>query len=455
MKSLMIAAMHSGAGKTVVSCSLMAALKKRGFRVQAFKSGPDYIDPMFHRRVLGLESRNLDLFLQGREGVRRSFAGACGEIAVIEGAMGYYDGLGGGTKASAWELADLLEVPVILVLRPKGSGITLAAQLHGLQSFRPNSRIAGVLLNDCPPHLAEMLVPVLETECGVPVLGFLPPMEEARLESRRLGLLTPAEVEHFSRRMAVLADALEKNADLDALLALSAEKESHPDPSGKTPPRCRIAVARDEAFCFQYADNLNALRRAGAELSFFSPIRDSALPEATDGLYLCGGYPELYAGQLAQNRSMCDAVRTAVVSGLPTVAECGGFLYLQQRLEDEEGVFQPMCAALPGEGFRTNRLQRFGYLTLEAGKDSLLFRSGEQIPAHEFHYWDSSENGTAFTARKADGRSWRCGFAGASLYAAFPHLNFNGVLPLAERFAEACVNREKREQERATDLYEG
>ena len=216
------------------------------------------------------------------------------------------------------------------------------------------------------------------------------------------------------------------------------------------PVRCRIAVARDEAFCFHYADNLDALRRAGAELCFFSPLRDSALPGEADGLYLCGGYPELYAGQLAKNRSMCEAIRTAVLSGKPTVAECGGFLYLQQRLEDTDGVFRPMCAALPGEGFRTDRLRRFGYLTLEADEDSLLFRTGDQIPAHEFHYWDGSENGIAFTARKSDGRNWRCGFAGEKLYAAFPHLHFNGALPLADRFAEACLNDKKQKRKADT-----
>ena len=444
MKSIMIAAMNSGAGKTVVSCSLMAALKKRGFLVQGFKSGPDYIDPMFHSRVLGVNSRNLDLFLQGTEGVRRSFASACGDVAVIEGAMGYYDGLGGGTEASAWELAGLLEVPAILTLRPKGSGITMAAQLHGLQTFRQDSRIAGILLNDCMPRTAERLAPLLERECGLPVLGFLPTMEEARLESRHLGLLTAAEVENFAGRMGTLAAALEENADLDALLALTSEKKTGRKTPAAAPVRCRIAVARDEAFCFHYADNLDALRNAGAELCFFSPLRDSALPEQADGLYLCGGYPELYAGRLAQNDRMRAAIGAAILAGLPTVAECGGFLYLQQNLEDMEGERWPMCAALPGEGFRTDRLRRFGYLTMKAGEDSLLFRTGEEVPAHEFHYWDSSENGSAFSARKADGRSWRCGFAGEKLYAAFPHLHFNGTLPMAERFVEACVSGRRR-----------
>ena len=199
MKALMIGAMQSGAGKTVMSCALMAALKRRGLHVLAFKSGPDYIDPMFHSRVLGVESRNLDLFLQGEAGVRRSFASCQGDVALAEGAMGYYDGLNGGTEASAWELAGTLDLPTVLVLRPKGSGITLAAQVCGMRTFRPESRIAGLLLCDCSGRRAESLKMILERECGLPVLGYLPPMEEARLESRHLGLLTADEIEDFQR----------------------------------------------------------------------------------------------------------------------------------------------------------------------------------------------------------------------------------------------------------------
>ena len=445
MKSVMIAAMHSGAGKTVMSCALMAALKKRGLRVQAFKSGPDYIDPMFHSRVLGVESRNLDLFLQGEAGVKRSFSRASGDLALVEGAMGYYDGINGGTDASAWALADLLELPTILVLRPKGSGVSLAAQVCGMRDFRRESRIAGLLLADCTDPLAAMLRPILERECDLPVLGHLPPMEEARIESRHLGLLTAAEVEDLTARFDRIAETLEQSIDLDALLYLLPDREVKPYREERKAKRCRIAVARDEAFCFQYADNLDALQDARAELCFFSPLRDHALPEGVSGLYLSGGYPELHAESLARNRSMRDAIRGALSAGMPTVAECGGFLYLQQTLEDPQGVAFPMCGALPGQGFRTGKLQRFGYQTLTAETDSLLFQKGEIAPAHEFHYWDSTENGTALCSEKADGRSWRCGYADAQLYAAFPHLHFGGALPMARRFVKACEVYERTE----------
>ena len=281
-------------------------------------------------------------------------------------------------------------------------------------------------------------------------------MEEARLESRHLGLLTADEIEDFQARFDRIAEQTENSVDLDRLLALAAEtgsavgneqsgNEKFRQKACNTRPWCRIAVARDEAFCFHYADNLEALRQAGAELVFFSPLHNSHVPEA-EGLWLCGGYPELYARQLSENETVRIEVRERVLRGCPTVAECGGFLYLQESLEDPEGTAWPMCGALPGCGYKTGRLQRFGYLKLKAEADSLLFRAGEQIPVHEFHYWDSSENGTDLLAEKADGRSWRCGRVSDTLYAGFPHLHFGGELPLAERFVKACAEYEKHDK---------
>ena len=440
MKTLMIAAMQSGAGKTVTACALLAALKKRGLRLQAFKCGPDYIDPMFHERVLGVPSRNLDLFLQGENGVKRTLNRTDADFALIEGAMGYYDGLNNTDEASAWALARLTKTPVVLVVSPKGSGLTLAAQVRGLMDFRPDSGIAALLLASCPEARAASLSPVLEREAGLPVLGFLPPMDEARFESRHLGLMTAAEIGDLEVRLEKLGDAAARYIDLDRLLSLAGRWDAAQNASpaeGKTAPRVRIAVARDEAFCFTYADNLDTLREAGAELVFFSPLRDAALPEA-GGLYLPGGYPELHARALSENTAMRQSIQAAITRGMPTVAECGGFLYLQELLEDAAGNAYPMCGVLPGRGYKTPRLQRFGYLTLHAAEDSLLFRTGEEIPAHEFHYWESTENGAALIAEKADGRAWRCGYASPALYAAFPHLHFDGETPLAERFVKAC-----------------
>ena len=438
MKTLMIAAMQSGAGKTVTTCALLAALKKRGLRLQAFKCGPDYIDPMFHERVLGVASRNLDLFLQGEAAVKRTFSRAGADFALIEGAMGYYDGLNNTDEASAFALARLTKTPAVLVVSPKGSGLTLAAQIRGLAGFRPDNGIAALILANCPEARAAALAPVLEKETGLPVAGFLPPMDEARFESRHLGLMTAAEIGNLEARLEKLGDTAEHCMDLDRLVGLAGSWETdYGCKRAGQPARVRIAAARDEAFCFTYADNLDALREAGAEPVFFSPLHDTALPEA-DGLYLPGGYPELHARALSENTSMRLSIAAAIARGIPTVAECGGFLYLQEMLEDMSGQAYPMCGVLPGRGYKTTRLQRFGYLKLRAEEDSLLFRAGEAIPAHEFHYWDSTENGAALLAEKADGRIWRCGYASPTLYAAFPHLHFDGETPLAQRFVKAC-----------------
>ena len=438
MRTLMIAAMHSGAGKTVLSCALLAALKRRGLRPCAFKCGPDYIDPMFHERALGVPSRNLDLFLQGEAGVLKTLSRAPGELALIEGAMGFYDGLNDTEEASAYALARLTKTPVILAVSARGGAPTLSAQLRGMLAYRADCGIAGLILSNCPERRAAALMPRLAQETGLPVLGFLPPMEEARFDSRHLGLMTAAEIGDLSIRLTRLGEAAEQSIDLDRLLCLTGELDTGTLAVPLPAPRCRIAVARDEAFCFTYADNLDALREAGAALCFFSPLRDAALP-AAEGLYLPGGYPELYARELSENTAMRKSVAEAVARGLPTVAECGGFLYLQQSLEDSAGSLYPMCGALPGHGFRTPRLQRFGYQQLCAAEDSLLFRKGEAVPAHEFHYWDSTLPGTALRSEKADGRSWPCGYATPRLYAAFPHLHFGGALPLAERFVKVCT----------------
>ena len=444
MIQFLLAAPRSGSGKTTMTCALLMALKRRGCAPCAFKSGPDYIDPMFHRAVLGVESRNLDLFFSAPETVRTLYAkGAAGHgAAVCEGAMGFYDGLGGvSDRASAWHLADTLGLPVLLVVEPKGQSLTLAAELNGLVNFRTPSHIAGILLNNCTARMHALLAPMLEKETGLPVLGFLPKLPEAVIGSRHLGLYTAAEVENLQQKLALLADAAEEHIDWPRLLALC-EKEPPALPvEPATPPaRVRIAVAQDEAFCFTYAETLEAFRDAGAEVVFFSPLRDTALPENIGGLYLPGGYPELHARELSENTSLLHEIKRKIESGLPTAAECGGFLYLGQSLTDAEGQSWPMAGVLPGEAKDAGRLVRFGYAALSADSDSMLFRAGESFPIHEFHHWDSTANGTALAAKKpVGGAAWRCGSVNEHFYAGFPHLYWAGT-PLPQRFAAAAEN---------------
>lgn len=273
MLQMLIAAPNSGSGKTTVTIALLATLKARGLNPCAFKSGPDYIDPMFHRSVLGVESHNLDLFFSKPQIVQNLYNKSAADhgAAICEGAMGYYDGLGGTSDiASAWHLADTLNLPVLLVLRPKGASLTLAAQVRGLMSFRTPHHIAGIILNDCKENLYRILAPMLEKETGVPVIGYLPPMPKAAIESRHLGLKTAGEIENLQKKITLLHETMEKTVDFEKLFSVFAcpapkvSKEEFPIPN------VRIAVARDEAFCFTYTETLEAFKEAGAEPVFFS-----------------------------------------------------------------------------------------------------------------------------------------------------------------------------------------
>lgn len=453
--SLLITAPASNSGKTAVTCGLLALMKKRGLDTCAFKCGPDYIDPMFHRSILGIESRNLDVFLAGEDGVRRIFAsGASGMDAVIcEGVMGFYDGIGEeGSRASAWHISTLLGLPAVLVVRPGGSALTLAAVIKGMAEFRDPANIVGVILNDCSAGYYNAYAELLERESGVPVLGHLPHMEEAGFDSRHLGLMTASEIDDLKERIDRIADTMEKTVDIDRLMEVCSRGpvadpeelaveafDGASEVTGKDGDHPRIAVARDDAFCFVYEETIEALERAGAEPVFFSPMDDDTLPEEIDGLYLPGGYPELYVERLASNETMREQIGEAVDGGLPTVAECGGFLYLGSEIEDGEGRRWPMVGCLPGSSKDAGHLVRFGYGHILPSEDSMLFRAGERIPVHEFHYWDSTDNGSDLELIKArDGSTWKFGFCGDNIYAGFPHLYMAGDVGLAERFVGAA-----------------
>ncbi len=444
MIQFLLAAPRSGSGKTTMTCALLMALKRRGCAPCAFKSGPDYIDPMFHRAVLGVESRSLDLFFSAPETVRALYAkGAAGHgAAVCEGAMGFYDGLGGvSDRASAWHLADTLDLPVLLVVEPKGQSLTLAAELKGLVNFRTPSHIAGILLNNCTARMHALLAPMLEKETGLPVLGFLPKLRRPSSVPAIWASTRRRKWKIYSRSWPFWPTRRRSTSTGPACWP-SAKREPPALPvQPETPPaRVRIAVAQDEAFCFIYAETLEAFWDAGAEVVFFSPLRDTALPENIGGLYLPGGYPELHAKELSENTSLLREITQKIESGLPTAAECGGFLYLGQSLTDAEGQSWPMAGVLPGEAKDAGRLVRFGYAALSADSDSMLFRAGESFPIHEFHHWDSTANGAALAAKKpVGGAEWRCGFIDEHFYAGFPHLYWAGT-PLPQRFAAAAEN---------------
>jgi cobyrinic acid a,c-diamide synthase len=441
----MIAAPSSGTGKTTLTLALLSAFNKRGLSPVSFKCGPDYIDPMFHKAVLGIPSYNLDLFFTPEDTVRGLMCEhAAGHgIAVIEGVMGYYDGSGTGTEASSYALAAVTNTPAILVVSAYGAFLSIAAAIKGFMDFRADSHIAGVILNDCSKHLYEMLEDTLERETGLPMLGYFARLEDCSIESRHLGLITAGEIMNLQQKLDRLGEEAEKCLNLDLLLKIAASASfiegnlDYIELSFSIKPR--IAVAQDAAFCFYYADNLTLLERYGAEIIPFSPLHDCVLPEGVSGLYLGGGYPELYAQTLSENEPMLQSISQAITSGLPTFAECGGYMYLHQSLEDNSGTSYPMAGVVEGRSYKTGSLQRFGYIHLTAREDNVLCSAGDTIPAHEFHYWDSSVTGGVCAARKPNGQEWPCVAATRTLFAGFPHLYFYGNPKFAENFVRAAA----------------
>ena len=443
---VLIASPSSGSGKTTVTCGLIRALEKRGHDVVSFKCGPDYIDPMFHRVVSGTICRNLDLFFSSEDEARAMLAqGAHGhDVAVLEGVMGYYDGIGGTTTdASTYHVARATGTPTILVVDGRNTPLSLSASICGLRDFREDSNIAGIILNRCPDRLYNYLAAAIENECAIPVIGYLSDSKVFSLESRHLGLVTSYEIKDLGMQLDCLASIISKTVDLDKVLEIAGSAPAvEYEPTETTPvveSAPTIAVARDEAFCFYYDENLEMLQQLGAGIVEFSPLRDSVLPAEADALYLGGGYPELYAEMLSENTTMLESVRAAHESGMPIFAECGGFLYLKEQLKDKERKTWPLVGALPGRSRYTGKLTRFGYVELTARCDGLGIRMGETLRAHEFHYYDSDDNGTAFSAVKpVTGKSWECGIVGPSLVAGFPHLYFPSCPQFAERFVKAA-----------------
>ncbi len=440
---VLIAGTGSGCGKTTVTCAVLKALTSRGLKTGSFKCGPDYIDTMFHTRITGRPCANLDPFFFTEDTLKYILAknGADNEISIIEGVMGYYDGLGMSGEASTYEVSKKTESPVVLVVGAKGAALSVLASIYGFLHFYEDNKICGVILNNCTAMTYKMLAAEIEKrfEGRVRPFGFLPAMPECSLESRHLGLVTAAEVEDLNDKLEKLAEKAEETIDLDGLIELGRDAA----PLSFVPPdipefetKVRIAVARDKAFCFYYEDSLDVLRDMGAELVDFSPLADKKLPENIQGLYLGGGYPELYTRELSANTSMLESVRAAVEGGLPCIAECGGFMYLTQAIAED-----PMAAVLPGSCFNTGKLTRFGYITLHSGKDNMLCAAGGAIRAHEFHHWDCTENGSDFTAEKPAGRKWDCVFAHESLYAGFPHFHFLANTQFAENFYKAALRR--------------
>lgn len=451
---ILLAAGSSGSGKTLITCGLLEALVERGLKTASFKCGPDYIDPMFHSRVIGTKSRNLDTFFTVPEVTKYLLtrnARDC-EVAVMEGVMGFYDGVAGTTtRASAYDLAKVTDTPVILIVNSRGMSVSLAAYVKGFLEYKKDSHIKGVIFNQMSPMLYPRMKKLLEEELGVVVLGYVPKVEDCVIESRHLGLVLPDEIPELKDRLHKLAGVLEETLDIDRILELAGEAPDLLDakPESVTDFRLsesvRIGVAEDEAFCFFYADNFRLLGEMGAEIVPFSPMEDKQLPDDLDGLLLYGGYPELIGKKLEQNTTMKDMIREKLKAGMPCMAECGGFMYLHEEMEGMDGNFYQMAGVIPGKAYRTPKLSRFGYVTLTQKKPALGMEDFGEIPAHEFHYFDSENCGEDFHAAKPESkRGWDCIHGTDTMLAGFPHLYYYGNPEVPKAFLKKCLAYKKQ-----------
>ncbi len=418
---ILIAGTGSGCGKTTASILLMACLKRRGLSVAPYKAGPDYIDPGFHRRVCGRASYNLDTWLMDEDEIARLLWNDA-DISVIEGVMGYYDGLDArGMRCSAWELARMTRTPVLLVVDASGGAASVAATVKGFQTLKTDSGICGVLVNRASgDRHYELIKQAVKEYTGLDCAGYLTKQAAVELPSRHLGLVTARETPDLMNRINDTAVIAQQTLDLDKVLSIAGKAPDIPQSSRTvyTSRRgFRLGVALDEAFHFYYDANLEALKDAGMELVFFSPLRDACLPGDLDGLYIGGGYPEVYAEGLERNAGMRGSIKSALENGLRCYAECGGLMYLGENIDGRE-----MCRVLPVNCRMTARLQRFGYVTVED-------RTGLSFPAHEFHHAVAEPTGEEKTAYKvikasAPDRSWACGYEKYNTLAAFAHVYF-------------------------------
>lgn len=466
IKALMIAGPASGVGKTTVALALMAALRRRGLSVQPFKVGPDFIDAGHHSRVCGRAARNLDEWMLTGAANRAIFgAHASGvDVAIVEGVMGLFDGARGSGQGSTAAMAKLLGLPVVLVVDASKMAASVAALVRGFQDFDPELRISGVFLNRIggPGHFALLRDALAATGCP-PAVGYFPNEPVIEIPERHLGLYTAEEDTLSSARLERLTELALQNIDWDRLLKdteIQLEGPTSVPARRRSAASVRIAVARDQAFCFYYEDNLDGLRAAGAELVAFSPLRDERLPSAVDAIYIGGGYPELHARALAANDPMRAAIHEAADCGVPIYAECGGLMYLGRELRLRDGAAWPMAGVLPFATIMTERLVRFGYAEVRISRDCLLGRSGTIARGHSFHYSTICDNASpidlAYQVRTGySGIEGAEGYCWKNVLASYIHLHFVSNSELATNFVRSVRNLSRLDPSPRLTVAEG
>jgi cobyrinic acid a,c-diamide synthase len=459
---IVISGTSSGVGKTTVTIGLMRALARRGLRVQGFKAGPDYIDPSYHFAATGRKSRNLDSWMLQESVMREVLIRGCrdADIAVIEGVMGLYDGKDATTdKGSTAEIARVLKTPVILLVNAKAMARSAAAVVLGFQKLHPETPIAGVIVNQVGSvRHYEMVKQAIEGACGIPVLGYLLVNKELQIPERHLGLVPAIERGELNPLIERAADVIEQGVDLDCLLSIA-------QTAGELPPvevplfnfsdtctrsgislqstmfHATIAVAMDRSFNFYYPENLELLETYGAKIVTFSPTNGECVPDEADALYIGGGFPEEYAQLLAEHERVRTNIRRLIEKGMPTYAECGGYMFLTESITDRSGRTLPMVGVIPGRVEMQDRLAALGYREVTAKEDTLLLKKGESARGHEFHYSriTTTENFPyAYDAKGLRGTHPE-GYAKGNLLAGYCHLHFASNPAMAKRFVEAAV----------------
>ncbi|WP_075430660.1 cobyrinate a,c-diamide synthase [Selenomonas sp. GACV-9] len=447
---LVIAATQSGSGKTTIVTGLLAALCERGLTVQSFKVGPDYIDPGYHALASGRPAHNLDTWLTPEQLVPALFAAESEgvDLAVVEGVMGLYDGGRRGVSSTA-AIAKLLDAPVLLVIDAKSMGASAAAIAQGFRDYDPSVRLAGVILNRLGSETHEVMIREAMEAIGIKVYGAMRRNDELKMPERHLGLL-PVQENEERQVVQKMGQTIGRQLDIEAIMALArqagplmVEEMAAVSPVG----RCRIGVARDEAFSFYYPSSLQVLERLGAELVPFSPLHDEKLPDV-DGLLIGGGFPEIFAQDLAANTAMRTAIRQQAEAGMPIYAECGGYMYLMAGLQDFAGSRYPMAGVFAGDAVMTKKLQMVGYVTAKLKCDTILGEKGMAIQGHEFHF--SLEQDAKRPLRPFDFTKLRNGVvydAGQQYKQAlgsYLHLHFAGCPTAAESFVRHCVKWRRR-----------
>lgn len=447
-----LAGTNSGVGKTTITLGLLNGFKRRGVDVQPFKSGPDYIDPAFHTFVTGNVSRNLDAWLLPEMAIKNLMnkSGAGKALSIIEGVMGFYDGhTVHKRKGSTAHLSKIVEAPVVLILNGSGISTSAAAIVHGFKSFDPEVNVAGVILNmvNSERHY-DILKDAIETFTGVKCYGYLKKNLDMNLSSRHLGLIPSYEVDQLREKIDLISDMMDESIDFDGLLALG---QSAPvlRSSALMPHKqfsdLKIGVPKDKAFNFYYQDNLDLLETLGAELIYFSPMYDEEVPLGLDGLYIGGGFPEVFAKTLSDNTSMLSSMRRFVESERPVYAECGGLMYMCHKIVDLEGKAFEMVGILPNETLMTKRLQHFGYVDVSLGQDALIGKKGMTFMAHEFHrskVIDMEQDIKSYIVEKNKGdgdiKKWQCGYSYKNFLGGYAHVHFYNNLEIPVHFLEKC-----------------